>query len=62
MITKLRQSLLDGKEMLNEWQSVLVQIFNGKGNERSCNGYREVKLLEYTLKIVQKMLKRKIRK
>ena len=53
---------LDGKGMPDEWQtSVLVTIFKGKGDVRSCNTYRGVKLLEHAMKIVERVLERRIR-
>ena len=55
--------VLDGKGMLDEWQtSVLVSIFKEIGDVRSFNVYRGVKSLEYAIKIVQRVLKRNIRK
>ena len=52
---ELCQRVLDGKGMPDEWQtSVLVPIFKGKGDVRNCNTYRGVKLLEHTMKIVEK--------
>ena len=37
---------------------VLVPIFKGKVDVRNCNSYREVKLLEHALKIVERVLER----
>ena len=48
--------------MGNEWQtSVLVPIFKRKGDIKNCNTYRGAKLLEHAMKIVQRVLKRRIR-
>ena len=48
--------------MPNQWQtSVLVPIFKGKGDVRNSNTYREVKLLEHAVKIVERVLERRIR-
>ena len=56
------QRVLDEKEMPYKWQtSVLVPIFKGTGDVRNCNTYRGVKLLEHTMKIVERVLERKIR-
>ena len=50
------QSVLDLKEMLDEWQTnVLVPSFKKKGNVRNCNLYSEVKLLEHAMKIVERI-------
>ena len=48
--------------MPDEWQtSVLVPIFKGKGDVKSRNTYRGVKLLEHAMKIVERVLERRIR-
>ena len=58
---KLCQRKLDEKEMQNEWQAnVLAPIFKGKVNVRNCNTYREAKLLEHAIKIVERVLERRI--
>ena len=45
VMVELCQLMLDGKGMPDECQtSVLVPIFRGKGDVRSCNTYRAVKL------------------
>ena len=63
VMMKLCQHVLDLKTMLDEWQtSVLVSIFKGKGDVRRCNAYGGVKLLEHTLKIIERVLKRRIQK
>ena len=63
VMVELSQRVLDGKKVLDEWQtSVLVPIFKEKGDVKSCNTYRGVKLLEHTMKIVERVLERRIRK
>ena len=48
--------------MPNEWKtSVIVPIFKEKGDVMSCGSYREVKLLEHAMKIVERVLERRIR-
>ena len=45
--------------MPGEWKtSVIVPIFKGKGDMMSCGSYREVKLLEHAIKIVQRILEK----
>ena len=47
--------------MPDEWKtSVIVPIFEGKGHVMSCGSYSEVKLLEHTMKIVERVLQRRI--
>ena len=61
VMVKLCQRMLDRKGIPDEWQtSVLVPIFKEKGNVRSCNISRGVKLLKHAMKIVERVLKRKI--
>ena len=40
-----------------EWKtSFIVPIFKGEGDVMSCGSYREVKLLEHAMKIVERVL------
>ena len=62
VMMKLCQRVLDGRGMPDEWKtSVVVLIFKGKGDVMSCGSYRGVKLLEHAMKIVERVLKRRIR-
>ena len=48
--------------MPEDWKtSVMVLIYKGKGDVINCGAYRGVKLLEYGMKIVQRVLKKRIR-
>ena len=61
VMVELCQRVLRGKGMPDEWQtSVLVPIFKGKGDVRNYSTYREVKLLEHAMKIVERVLERRI--
>ena len=61
VMVELCQRVLDGKEMPDEWQkSVLLSIFKGKRDERNCNTFRGVKLLDHTIKIVERALQKRI--
>ena len=61
VMVELCQCKFDGKRMPNKWQtSVLVPIFKEKSDVGSCNTYRGVKLLEHTMKIVERVLDRRI--
>ena len=47
--------------MPEEWKaSVVVPIFKGKGDVMDCGAYREVKLLEHAMKIVERALEKRI--
>ena len=62
VMMELCQHILDKREMSDEWKtSVIVPIFKGKSNVMSCGSYREVKLLEHGMKIVERVLERRIR-
>jgi len=62
VLMELCQRVLDGKVMPDEWKtSVVVPIFKGKGDVMNCEAYRGVKLLEYSMKIVESVLERRIR-
>ena len=62
VMVELCQRVLNGKGMPDESQtSVLVPIFKGKRNVKNCNTYREGKLLEHAMKIVERVLERRIR-
>ena len=55
--------MLDGNKRPDRWQtSVLVPIFKRKVDVRNCNVDRGVKLLERTMKIVERMLERRFQK
>ena len=53
--------VLDGRGMLDEWAlSVAVPIFKRNGDAMSCWAYRRVKLLEHTMKTVEKVQQRRL--
>ena len=61
VMMELCQRVLDGRGMPDEWKtSVIVPIFKGKSDVISCGSYREVKLLEHTTKIFERVLERRI--
>ena len=61
VVMELCQSVLNDKGMPDVWKTnVIVPIFKGKGDVMSCGSFREVKLLEYAMKIVEKVLERQI--
>ena len=61
-IKKLCQRMLDGKVMPEEWKtSVVVPIFQGKGDMMDFGAYRGVKLLKHAMKKVERVLENRIR-
>ena len=62
VMMELCQRVLDGRGIADEWKtSVIVPIFKGKGDVISCGSYRRVKLLKHAMKIVERVLKSRIR-
>ena len=62
VIKKLCQRVHDGKGMPEEWKtSVVVPIFKGIRDVMDSGAYREVKLLEHTMKIAERVLENRIR-
>ena len=54
-----KESWMKGKGIQDEWKSsVLVPIFKGKGDVMN---YRGLKLLERSMKIIERVLERRIR-
>ena len=55
VIKKLCQRVLEGKGISEEWKtSVVVPIFEGKGDVIDCGTYRGVKLLEHAMQCAKK--------
>ena len=62
VMVELCPGVLNGREMPNEWAlSVVVLIFEGKGEGMSCGAYRGVKLLQFAIKIVEKVQEKRLR-
>ena len=44
------------------WRSsILLPVFNGKGDPMECGCYRAIKLLEHAMKVIERVLERRIR-
>ena len=49
--------------MPESWRkSDLIPMFKGKGDVRSCGNYRSIKLLEYGMKVIERIFERRLRK
>ena len=60
VMMELSQRVLDGRGMSDKWKtSVIAPIFKGKSDVMSSGSYREVKLLEHAMKIVERVLESK---
>ena len=40
----------------------MVNLYKGKGNALECSSYREIKLLEHVLKVLERVIEARIRK
>ncbi|XP_055838267.1 uncharacterized protein LOC129906511 [Episyrphus balteatus] len=59
----LVSKLIRGDRMPNQWrESYLLPIYKGKGDNRSCDNYRSIKLMSHTMKIVERVLGSRLRK
>ena len=62
IIKNLCQRKLDGENWPEEWKtSVVVPIFKRNGDVVDYRAYREVKLLDHAMKIVERVLENKVR-
>ena len=62
VVMELCWCVLDSRIMHDEWKtSVIEPIFKEKCNVISCGSYRELKLLEHVMKIVERLLEWQIR-
>ena len=62
VMIKLCQRVLHKNGMLEDWKtSVMVPIYKGKRDVTNCGAYREVKLLEHGMKLVERVLEKRIR-
>ena len=62
-LMELGHRILDGKRMPDDWStSAVIPIFKVKGDIMNCGMYREVKLLEQAMKIIEKLPEKRLRK
>ena len=57
MMIDLCQCILDGRIMHDDWKTrVIESIFKGRGDVMNCGSCRRVKLQEYVVKTVGRVL------
>ena len=62
-LVKFFNRLLRGEKMPDKWRrSVLVPLYNGKGNIKECGNYRGFKLMSHTMKLWERIIEARIRK
>ena len=58
----IANGILKGEDMSQDWRtSTVVPIYKKKGNVMECSNYRVVKLLEHGMKVVERLLKERLR-
>ena len=61
MIAEICQKVLDAFGMSVEWALwIVAPIFKGKGDIRNCSCYAAVKLLEHSMKVVERVLEKRL--
>ena len=46
----------------DDWRkSILVHVYNGKGDSLVCGSYRAIKLLEQPMQVLERVLEKRIR-
>jgi len=46
----------------DDWKSsILLPVFQGKGDPMECGSYRVIKLLEHAMKVIEGVFERRIR-
>ncbi|KAK3552669.1 hypothetical protein QTP86_019443, partial [Hemibagrus guttatus] len=62
-LTSLFNRVLESEKMPEEERrSVLVPIFNNKGDVQSCSNYRGIKLMSHTMKVWERVVEARLRK
>ena len=62
-LTRVFSGIVDEGEIPKEWKnSVTVPIYKGKGDALECGKYREIRLVEYEMKLFKKVLEEKLKK
>ena len=63
LLAEVANSMMDGMSMPESWRkSVLIPLYKGKGDAKSCSNYRSVKLLEHGMKAVERVFEERLRK
>ena len=61
-LTKLYNRTIESGRMPEEWRdSVLIPMFKNKGDVQSCSNYRGITLISYTMKLWERVVKRRLR-
>src|SRR3954467_3810835 len=62
-LTKLFNLIFWANKMPEEWsRSILVRIFNNKGDVQSCTNYCGIKLMSHTMKLWERVIEHRVRR
>ena len=62
ILCKLFNSIMNTEQIPSAWrQSILIPMFNGKGDIQECKNYRGIKLLSHIFKIWERVVDRRMR-
>ena len=63
VILQIANEILNGMDMPHDWRmSTVVPIYKKKGSVMDCASYRGVKLLEHSMKVVESLLEKRLRR
>ena len=59
-VTSIFNGVIREGKILTDWRkSWLVNVYKGKGDALACGSYREIKLLDQVMKILERVLEKK---
>lgn len=62
-LADVANDMLSGLKMPDSWRkSVLIPLYKGKGDARTCGNYRSIKLLEHGMKVIERIFEERLRK
>ena len=59
-LTSLCNLIAQGR-IPDDWSSILLPVFKGKGDPMECGSYTAIKLLEHAMKVIERVFERRIR-
>ena len=63
VILQIANEILDGKNIPHDWRmSTVIPIYKKKGSIMNCESYRNEKLLEHGMKVVERLLEKRLRR
>ncbi|XP_057550510.1 uncharacterized protein LOC130828560 [Amaranthus tricolor] len=62
-LTELFNAILRSSKMPEEWRvSTIIPLFKNKGDAQECGNYRGIKLLNYTMKLWERVIEKRLRR